>query len=131
MRDFDNGFNTSIKNDAYEYLGSFLLDDVATFRVWAPNATAVSVVGEFNDWDTNRNPMSRIADGVWQTEIDSIKNFDTYKYAITAPDGKVTLKSDPYARHFETAPANASKVYADDQYEWSDSDWQNVQKSGR
>ncbi len=129
MRDFDNGFNCSVKNDAYEYLGSFLSGDTAVFRVWAPNATAISVVGNFNDWNTNANTMYRIADGVWQAEIGGIKNFDCYKYAITSPDGKVTLKSDPYARHFETAPANASKVYADDGYVWGDSEWRESQNA--
>ncbi len=124
MRDFDNGFNNSIKSDAYEYLGSFLNGDIATFRVWAPNATAVSVVGDFNNWNTNDNRMSLIADGVWQTEIKGIKNFDTYKYAVVSSDGRITLKSDPYARHYETAPANSSKVYADDGYAWEDADWQ-------
>ena len=127
MRDFDNGFNSSIKNDAYEYLGSSLNDDKATFRVWAPNATAISVVGDFNDWNTESNQMSPISDGVWQTEISGVKNFDSYKYAITSPDGKVTLKSDPYARHFETAPANASKIYADDGYVWGDGAWVTAQ----
>ena len=123
MRNFDVGFNSSIKNDAYEYLGSFLEGDKATFRVWAPNATAISVVGDFNDWNDGCNPMYPIASGVWQAEISGVKNFDSYKYAITSPDGKVTLKSDPYARHFETAPANASKVYSEDNYAWGDSEW--------
>ncbi len=127
MRGFDNGFNSSIKNDAYEYLGSFLSDDVATFRVWAQNATAVSVVGDFNAWNTDANPMYLVADGVWQTEIAGIKNYDSYKYAITSPDGKTTLKSDPYARHFETAPNNASKIYADDGYVWGDGEWLTLQ----
>lgn len=128
MKDFDNGFNSSIKNDAYEYLGSFLNNNFATFRVWAPNAAAVSVVGDFNNWTVGAEPMSKIADGIWQVEIKGIKNFDNYKYAITASDGKTVLKSDPYARHFETAPANASKVYADDGYKWSDSAWHTAQK---
>ncbi len=129
MRDFDNTFNSQVKNDAYEYLGSFLSGDVATFRVWAPAAQAVSVVGDFNGWNTNANSMYRIADGIWQAEIAGIKNFDSYKYAITSPDGKVTLKSDPYARHYETAPNNASKVYADDGYEWGDGEWQENQNA--
>ena len=128
MRDFDNGFNCSVKNDAYEYLGSFLAGDTAIFRVWAPAAQAVSVVGEFNNWNTSANPMYRIADGVWQTEISGVKNYDCYKYAVTSPDGNITLKSDPYARHYETAPANASKIYADDEYEWGDGDWLDNQK---
>lgn len=127
MRDFDKGFNFEIKNDAYEYLGSFLKNGTATFRVWAPNAEKVCVTGDFNGWDTDANPMHKICDGIWQTEVDGIKNFDNYKYAITSKDGKVTLKSDPYARHFETAPANSSKVYADDNYLWQDTDWRNAQ----
>ncbi len=129
MRDFDNGFNNSLKSDAYEYLGSFLNNDIATFRVWAPNATAVSVVGDFNNWNTNDNRMTLIADGIWQTEIKGIKNFDTYKYAVVSKEGRITLKSDPYARHYETAPANSSKVYADDGYTWGDGDWVAAQRS--
>ena len=128
MRDFDNGFNSSVKNNAYEYLGSFLDNGVALFRVWAPSATAVSVVGDFNGWVVGQNPMRKIADGIWEAEIGGIKNFDNYKYAITAPDGSVKFKSDPYARHFETAPANSSKVYADDGYVWNDNDWRDAQK---
>ena len=123
MRDFDVGFNSSIKNDAYEYLGSFLEGDKATFRVWAPNASAISVVGDFNGWNVGANPMYPIASGVWQAEITGVKNFAAYKYAVTSPDGNVTLKSDPYARHFETAPANASKLYANDDYVWGDGEW--------
>ena len=123
MRDFDIGFNSSIKNDAYEYLGSFLEGDKATFRVWAPNASAISVVGDFNGWCVGANPMYPIASGVWQAEITGVENFAAYKYAITSLDGNVTLKSDPYARHFETAPANASKLYASDDYVWCDGEW--------
>ena len=123
MRDFDNGFNLEIRNDAYEYLGSFLNEDVATFRVWAPAAQAVSVVGDFNGWTVGEHPMSRIADGVWETQINGIENYAVYKYAVTSPEGKTTMKSDPYARHFETAPQNASKLYADDGYVWGDGAW--------
>lgn len=123
MKNFDKGFNLEIKNDAYEYLGSFLEDGVALFRVWAPNAAKVGVVGDFNNWDSSANPMRLIDNGIWQTEIKNLKNFDIYKYAITASDGTVTLKSDPYARHFETAPANCSKIYADDGFVWSDTEW--------
>ncbi len=129
MKDFDRSFNFSLKNDAYEYLGSFLDNDVATFRVWAPNATAISVVGDFNGWSQGVNAMTPIGDGVWETQIKGIKNFDSYKYAICSSDGKVTLKSDPYARHFETAPANASKIYADDGYLWGDGQWCDAQRA--
>jgi 1,4-alpha-glucan branching enzyme len=88
----------------------------------------VSVVGDFNGWSCDANPMYKIAEGIWQIEILGVKNYDSYKYAVTSCEGKVTLKSDPYARHFETAPANASKVYIDDAYEWGDAEWRNTQK---
>ncbi|MBR6509098.1 MAG: 1,4-alpha-glucan branching protein GlgB [Clostridia bacterium] len=109
--------------DAYRMLGSKLKGDKAVFRVWSPNASEVSVVGDFNGWDINSNPMKLINGGIWQAEIKGIKNFDNYKYAITGFDGNVVLKSDPYANHFETAPNNASKIYAEDNFVWNDSDW--------
>ena len=123
MMNYFDDFAYSVKRDAYKFLGSFLEGDVAIFRVWAPNAQSVSVVGDFNEWDINTNPMNRISGGVWETRICGLKNYDIYKYAITSADGKVVLKSDPYARHFETAPANASKIYTDCGYKWGDEEW--------
>ncbi len=122
MQDYFYDFEASVKNDAYKYLGSFLVGDTATFRVWAPNADSVSVVGDFNDWDAARNPMYRISGGVWETQISGLSDYAVYKYAV-CKDGNTVLKSDPYARHFETAPANASKLYADKCYEWGDGEW--------
>lgn len=123
MNEYFKDFDCSVKNNVYEYLGSFLSGDNAVFRVWAPNAECVSVVGDFNGWDINANPMSKTCCGVWQSQVAGVKNYDVYKYAIRAKDGKVTLKSDPYARHFETAPSNGSKVYCSDEFLWSDEEW--------
>ncbi len=123
MQKFLNDFSKTVRCDAHRYLGSHLKDSKATFRVWAPNAAALSVVGDFNGWDITANPMKRCASGIWETEIGGLSNFLIYKYAVTAQSGKVTLKSDPYARHFETAPNNASRIYADDGYVWGDSVW--------
>ena len=123
MNKYFDDFSCTVKSDAYKYLGSFLKDDTALFRVWAPNAKFVSVVGDFNAWNTLAAPMKKIADGVWEVKIKGLSNFEIYKYAITSPDGRITLKSDPYARHFETAPNNASKLYADDGFIWGDSEW--------
>ena len=123
MKEYFNNFNCEIKNDVYKYLGSFLKKNSAVFRVWAQNATSVSVVGDFNDWDSSRNVMENIGNGIWQTEISGIKNFDTYKYAVTGTDGRTVLKSDPYARHFETSPATASKVYKETKFKWTDEEW--------
>ena len=128
MKEILKGFNESVINNAYEIFGSFIEGDKTVFRLWAPNAKAVSVVGDFNGWDTQSNFMERIDGGIWQTEIEGLKNFETYKYAVVRADGGTVLKSDPYARHFETAPANASKVYAEDKYKWKDAKWCSSQK---
>ena len=116
-------FDTTVITDSYNYFGSFLKKNSVFFRLWAPNAKAVSVVGDFNEWDTNRNTMLPVGNGIWEAEIKGIKEFDNYKYAVVRNDSTVVLKSDPYARHFETAPNNASKVYGDDKYKWQDAEW--------
>lgn len=128
MQKFIESFNAGLSNDAYNYLGSFVNGNSAVFRVWAPNAAAVSVVGDFNGWENGSAPMRNIGGGIWETEIDGPEIYDSYKYAVTAHNGGVVLKSDPFARHYETAPANASKLYISG-YEWHDADWGNY-KSG-
>lgn len=115
-------YSQHISSDCYKFLGSFPCQGGAVFRVWAPNAAGVCVVGDFNGWDNTANPMTRLASGIFEAKIKGVKKYDAYKYAVTSFDGKVTLKSDPYARHFETAPANASKFYYD-RYSWKDAEW--------
>ncbi len=122
MREKLKKFESEIITNAYELFGSFVKKESVVFRLWAPNAKAVSVVGDFNGWNTQCNYMENIGYGVWQTEIKGVELYAAYKYAVESQDGKVTLKSDPYARHFETAPANASKVYKDS-YVWRDKEW--------
>ena len=121
-------FNDGIFNSVYEIFGSFLKGKTVVFRVWAPNAKSVAVVGDFNGWNNNCNLMENIGYGVWQTEISGLKKFDIYKYAITDHNGNTVLKSDPYARHYETAPQNASKIYTDN-YKWQDKQWINAKKN--
>ncbi len=94
-----------------------------TFNVWAPNAKEVSVVGDFNNWDIKANVMNFTEDGIWTIFIGLLKQFDNYKYAVTSSGGKVVLKCDPYGLHFETAPANASKLYDLTDYHWKDRKW--------
>lgn len=108
---------------SYEFFGAHLTDDGAVFRVWAPKAQAVSVVGEFNSWNTEADKMEEIAEGIWEKEIGGIKQYDTYKFAVTGADGELRMKSDPFAFHTETRPANASKVYDLDGYEWHDAEY--------
>ena len=95
---------------------------VFVFRVWAPNAVNVSVVGDFNDWDRTSAPMSLISDGIWEVEISGLKQFDAYKYCIETKDGKFLMKADPYAAHYETRPGTASKIYESD-FKWNDEKW--------
>ena len=99
-----------------------------TFRVWAPNAVGVSVVGDFNSWDRYANKMELISDGVWETEISGLAQFDAYKYSIETKDGRILLKADPYAPHFETRPGTASKIF-ESSFKWSDSSWYEAKNS--
>ena len=92
------------------------------FKVWAPNAVSISVVGDFNEWDRTKNPMKLIADGVWEADVPRLKQFDTYKYSIETKDGRTILKSDPYGTHFETRPGTASKIF-ESSYQWNDQKW--------
>ncbi len=113
---------------AYEYMGAHKVPDeknLWSFRVWAPHAKAISVVGDFNSWDESKAPMEKINDaGMWECYISDVKEFDNYKFMVTAQDGKKTAKSDPYAFHSETRPGTASKIYELSGYKWGDSKWQ-------
>ena len=113
-------------SEAYKFFGVHSAENNNSkchcFRVWAPNAKNVSVVGDFNKWDRNANYMEKIADGVWETFISGLSQFDSYKYCIETPKGKFLLKSDPYAHHFETRPGTASKIY-ECSYKCTDEKW--------
>ncbi|MDR3263345.1 MAG: 1,4-alpha-glucan branching protein GlgB [Clostridiales bacterium] len=93
------------------------------FRVWAPDAVRVSVTGDFNAWDKDKNPAERISDEIFEAFVPGLKEFDTYKYCITSKNGKDVYKADPYAYHAETSPANASKLYCINGYKWKDGAW--------
>ena len=110
---------------SYEFLGAHRIDKKrVVFRVWAPNAEAVSVVGDFNSWDASANMMFKATEaGIWECEVEGIKTFDTYKYAIRTQSGAVNMKSDPYGFHTETRPGTASKFYELDGYVWHDDKW--------
>lgn len=118
---------------AYEFLGSHFVNwdnrDGVVFRVWAPNALSVSVVGDFNNWDKNANYMYKISDsGVWELFIEGVQEHACYKYCVETPWSERRLKTDPYAFHCEVRPDNASKVYEIDGYEWNDEEWLNFKK---
>lgn len=111
---------------AYEYFGAHKTADGVCFRVWAPRAVSVSVVGDFNDWDVLAAPMQSVpqSGGVWELTLPNIKQYDAYKYNIVSQSGKSFMKSDPYGVHMETRPGTATKYYEiADCYEWTDSAW--------
>ena len=114
---------------AYEFFGSHkeTVDGKsgAVFRCWAPHARSVSVVGDFNHWDRARHCMQKISDGgIWELFIPGIKQYDTYKYSIEAPDGLIKLKADPYGCHMELRPNTATKFYDVEGYNWGDGAYQ-------
>lgn len=94
------------------------------FSVWAPHAKSVSVVGQFNDWDSSADPMELVGEtGIWVKTVPEAKQWDRYKYNILGADGSLCLKQDPYARHFETRPADASICYDPEDYIWGDEEY--------
>ena len=103
------------------------------FRVWAPRAKSVSVIGEFNNWDENANVMHRMIDKeTFEVFIPGLKQFDTYKYCIMTADGRKLYKADPYAFHSETPSSkasNASKLYDLKGFKWSDKAYKDKQKN--
>lgn len=99
--------------DAYRYFGCQYDESrgKAVFRVFAPSASSVSVVGDFNDWDKDKGLMRLTGQGIYELSADCVKKFDAYKFLITTPEGKLIYKSDPYAFHSETHEGTNSKVY--------------------
>lgn len=117
-------FNKGENYRAYQFFGVHRIKgDTFAFRVWAPHAEAVSVCGDFNNWDTEAHRMLPIAPGIWEAVIDGVKIYDCYKYAILTKSGETVYKSDPYGVHCETRPGTASKVYELGNYKWRDSKW--------
>ena len=99
------------------------------FRVWAPHAQSVAVMGDFNGWNDSDHPMQLLSDGVWEVFIPGLKQFDSYKYAVHTASGRVLAKADPYAFHAETRPGNASKLYDLSGYGWGDGSWMDYRKN--
>ena len=109
---------------SYDFLGSFLGDNECTFRVWAPNAKEVYVTGDFCEWRPTDYRMERInQNGIYEITIPNVKEYDAYKYVIVPHHGDWLWKVDPYARHAETRPKTASKVYDFPEFQWSDEKW--------
>lgn len=112
---------------AYDFMGAHpaVQDGVQgyIFRVFAPEAVDVAVMGEFNNWDRSAGPMQRDEDGIWTVFVPGVRQYDAYKYSIHTKDGQFYDKADPYGFHSETRPGNASKVFDISGYPWKDSKW--------
>ncbi len=101
------------------------------FRVFAPNARSVSVVGNFNQWDRDVHPMHKITDnGIWETIISETQPGDIYKYSVEQKDGKIVMKADPYGTYSEVRPHSASKIWDIDNFAWKDQAWMDDRKDG-
>ena len=127
-------FNEGSHLEIYKKLGAHLIthQDVqgVSFAVWAPNATRVSVVGSFNNWDGRRHMMRpRGSSGIWEIFIPNLKEWDIYKYELTDKSGRLLpLKADPFAFVQEVRPKAGSLIYDINSYQWHDAEWLKVRK---
>jgi len=114
---------------SYEKLGAHLTEldgkPGVRFAVWAPNAQSVSVIGDFNGWNRESNPMRcRGESGIWEAFVPDIGHGEIYKYFIRSQyNDYETEKADPYGFAAEVRPRTASKVWSLDGYEWGDQEW--------
>ncbi|MDY6024424.1 MAG: 1,4-alpha-glucan branching protein GlgB [Candidatus Borkfalkiaceae bacterium] len=125
-------FHQGTNYNAYKIMGAhfgvFENKKGVFFRTWAPRATSVSVVGDFNEWDASANVMERVTDGgVYECFVEGLKEYDNYKFAVTNGN-KTVFKADPYAFHAETPPGTASKIYELGGYEWKDGEYMSGKK---
>lgn len=119
--------------DAYRYFGNKQLDVLGIsgtyFAVWAPNATSVSVTGNFNHWNPDAYPLFVRLDqsGIWEGFIPNVGKGEVYKYHINGFEGRRLDKGDPYAHFWEMRPGTASITW-NFEYEWNDRTWMSVRK---
>ena len=129
-------FNEGISTAAYRALGCHRVEGpngekVYRFAVWAPNARAVSVVGDFNGWHPNADPMHPVGTtGVWEAHLGFVSPGNLYKYAITTQSGERLVKADPYAVRSENR-GTASVVAEIPEFAWTDGDFLASQHNSR
>jgi 1,4-alpha-glucan branching enzyme len=114
--------------ESYNSLGAHICESLGItgvrFAVWAPNAEVVTVVGDFNHWDTRRHPMRLRNGGIWEIFIPSAGPGAPYKYYVRSRHlGHRQLKADPYGFACEVPPKSASVVADIDNYKWADTEW--------
>ena len=118
---------------SYGFLGAHFTNingtDGAQFLVWAPNADAVHLIGDFNNWRSGANPMSKDDNsGIWSVFVPGLREWVMYKYEIHSRDGRVIAKSDPFAFYSELRPGTASKLVSLGSYKWNDGNWMEHRK---
>lgn len=124
LENFRNGTHYSL----YKKFGSHELTVLNKrgyyFSVWAPNATMVSVIGDFNQWDSKSHPLFVRLEksGIWEGFIPDITEYASYKYYIEGYEGAILYKGDPYANYWEVRPGTASKT-VNLEHEWTDDKW--------
>jgi len=130
ITDFDRHlFHEGKHFEAYKILGAHVCEEGTIFTVWAPNAKNISVIGSFNGWNTDANPMKKLSiEGLWNVFIEGVQEYEIYKYHIVTKDGLVLHKSDPVAFYAEVRPKTASVTYNLNGYQWSDSKWMTKRK---
>ena len=121
-------FGQGTHYDLYNKLGAHPMtvdgEEGVYFAVWAPNAEAVSLVGNFNEWDENATPMERLEPlGIYEIFLPEMKIGDIYKYCVTTKAGYTILKADPYGFQAELRPNNASVIADISDFKWQDSRW--------
>lgn len=126
-------FHQGTYYQAYEYMGAHPYktntEEGYVFRTWAPNAKAISVMGDFNGWNNSANPMKKISKaGVWECYIPNAKAMDMYKFQITDSTGYNRLKADPYAFMHETNGKTASILFDIEGYNWHDKGYMSYRK---
>ncbi len=127
-------FNEGNEHRVYEKLGAHVrrMGDVpgVAFAVWAPAASRVSLVGNFNGWDPRYHPMRPLGNsGVWELFVPDLHEGEIYKFAIWDQQGHMRMKTDPYGTYFEAPPNNAAIIKSTDGYKWGDHDWMEKRKS--
>ena len=121
-------FGQGTHYDIYRKLGAHPVKDGdeegVYFAVWAPNAQGVSVIGEFNEWDEQANPMTKAGPiGVFETFVPGAKIGQLYKFFIIGMNGEHIYKADPYANEAELRPGTASRITDIRDFKWKDGTW--------
>ena len=121
LTSFLKRFQSEPAPDAFRYLGCHPADGEGyVFRVWAPNAACVHVVGEFNFWNPEDLPMHKIGAGVWEAVSVYAKAGQAYKYCVTGCSGRTVYKTDPYGRRCCALPETSSIICPPPQFRWHD-----------